>query len=116
MQVILGLLVGYIIAAASKKDGLSYVTSDKISAAPAATFLWVETFNLGFYAPGLLPLLIAFVVTTVESIGDITATAEASRLPTDVRVFFLPLFPLSNDCPSTTIMAPPLSVAQKMQS
>lgn len=77
-------MVGYIIAAASKVDGNSYVTSSKISAAPAATFLWVETFPIGFYGPSLLPLLIAFVVTTVESIGDITATAEASRLPTDV--------------------------------
>lgn len=85
MQVIIGLLVGYVIASIAKKDGMSYVTSDKIAAAPAITFLWVETFPIGFYGPGLLPMLIAFVVSTVESIGDITATAEASGLRTDVR-------------------------------
>lgn len=86
VQVILGLLVGYVIAASSNVEGASYVTSSKIAAAPWATFLWVETFPIGFYGPGLLPFLIAFVVTTVESIGDITATAEASRLPVDVRI------------------------------
>ena len=85
MQVIIGLLVGVIIAAIAGASGPSYVTGDKIAAAPAATFLWVETFPIGFYAPALLPLAIAFIVTTVESIGDVTATIEASNLPVEVR-------------------------------
>ena len=54
--------------------------------APPATFLWVETFPLGFYAPVLLPLLIAYLVSTVESIGDISATVEASELDVVVRI------------------------------
>jgi uric acid-xanthine permease len=78
--------VGYIIAAASKVDGKKYVTSDKLDAAPSLTFLWVQTFPLGVYGPAVLPLLIAFVVTTVESIGDITATVDVSHLPVDVRL------------------------------
>lgn len=85
VQVIIGLLVGVIIAAIAGVDGPKYVTGEKIEAAPAATFLWVETFPIGFYAPALLPLAIAFIVTTVESIGDVTATIEASNLPVEVR-------------------------------
>lgn len=68
VQVIIGLLVGYIIAAIAPLDGKQFVTSDKLDAAPGITFLWVETFPLGFYGPGILPLLIAFVVTTVCSL------------------------------------------------
>lgn len=56
----------------------------RIDAAPGITFLWVETFNLGVHGPTFLPCLIAVVVTTVESIGDITATEVASKLPTEV--------------------------------
>ena len=34
------------------------------------TFLWVETFPLGFYGPAVIPLLIAYLVTTVEIARD----------------------------------------------
>lgn len=44
---------------------------------------WVETFPIGFYAPAVIPLLIAYLVTTVETIGDITAVYEVSELDTD---------------------------------
>eukprot|EP00892_Ulva_mutabilis_P007205 jgi/Ulvmu1/4857/UM020_0143.1 len=81
VQVVIGLLVGYIIAAIAPLDGKHFVTSEKLDDAPGITFLFVETFPLGIYGPGVLPLLIAFIVTTVESIGDITATADASQLP-----------------------------------
>ena len=76
---IIGLLVGVIIAGLAGISGDNYITGDKISNAPVATFLWVETFPLTFYAPALPPLLIAFIVTLVESLGDVTATMEASR-------------------------------------
>lgn len=56
------------------------MTGANIQNAPAITFLWVESFPIGFYAPAVLPLLVAFIVTTVESIGDIGATYEASQL------------------------------------
>jgi len=54
----------------------SYVTDTKINAADSITFLWVETFKIGFYGPAVFPLLIAFMVSTIESIGDIGATYE----------------------------------------
>jgi len=51
------------------------------------SFLWngiadKEGFKLGFAPEYLLPLMIAFFVSTAESIGDITATSEASKEPT----------------------------------
>ena len=60
-----------------------YVNNDKIASAPGITFLWVHTFPLSIYVPAILPTLIAFVITTVESIGDIAASAEASRVEHD---------------------------------
>ena len=35
----------------------------------------------------MIPLLIAFVVTTVESVGDITASCDVSRVETSGPVF-----------------------------
>lgn len=86
-NVILALLFGYFVAGVSRYDdggeSLQYVTPDKIEDAPGITFLWVESFRIGFYAPVVLPLLIAFMVTTVETIGDLGATFEASNLELD---------------------------------
>ncbi len=59
---------------------LAQVTWTDIENAPVVTFLWVHTFPLGFYAPAVLPLLIVFCITSIETIGDVTATAEASKL------------------------------------
>jgi len=88
-SVVIALFTGYVVAAIARYEdpatgeSLRYVTSAKIDSAPWVTFLWVKTFKLGFYAPALVPIIIAFVVSSIESIGDITATAEASRLPVE---------------------------------
>jgi len=86
-NVVFSLVFGYIIAAIADKDGLKYVTDDKIEAADDITFLWVETFKIGFYGPAVFPLLIAFIVTTVETIGDIGATYDASMEPQDTQEY-----------------------------
>eukprot|EP00877_Chromochloris_zofingiensis_P003759 jgi/Chrzof1/13384/Cz07g31020.t1 len=78
--VVIALLFGYLIAAVSRYDGKSYVSTDGIKAAPVVTFLWVKTFPLGFHAPALIPLLVVFCITSIETVGDVTATEEASRL------------------------------------
>ena len=84
MQVALGLLFGYILAASTTDwEGNSYVNTRAISSAPAITFLWTTPFPIGFYAPALLPVIIGFVVSGVETIGDLTATGEASGLEPD---------------------------------
>lgn len=86
-NVVLALLFGYFVAAVSRYDdgvnNLKYVVSDNIKNADPITFLWTETFPLGFYAPAVVPLLIAYLVTTVETIGDISAVYEVSELDTE---------------------------------
>jgi len=88
-QVAIALLAGFAISALARypmpgnTPDLKYVTNDKINKAPGITFLWVKTFPLSVYVPAIIPTLIGFIITTVESIGDITASAEASRVDQD---------------------------------
>ena len=88
-QVAIALLLGFACAGIARynvpgSDATQrYVNSGKIDAAPGITFLWVHTFPISIYVPAILPTFIAFIITTVESIGDITASAEASRVVDD---------------------------------
>lgn len=87
-NVVLALLFGYFVAGVSRhglEDGTSqkYVTDANIEKAKSITFLWVETFPLGFYGPAVIPLLIAYLVTTVETVGDISAVYDVSELDTE---------------------------------
>jgi len=97
-NVIIALLFGYLIAGVSSytpdgsDTGLKYVIptgeeGSKIDAADWATFLWTKTFTIGFYGPAVLPCLVAFIVTTLETIGDITATYDASNEEVDTEDF-----------------------------
>lgn len=83
-NVIIALLFGYFVAGVSRygDESLQYVDDAKIESAKAFTFLWVETFPLGFYAPAVIPLLVAYLVTTVETVGDISAVYDVSDLDT----------------------------------
>lgn len=74
-SVVVGLLVGSIVAAAC-----NYFEDSGITAAPVASFAWVHTFPLKIYPPLILPLMALFIVTMMESIGDITATCDVSKL------------------------------------
>jgi uric acid-xanthine permease len=74
-SVVLGLLVGCIIAAAT-----GYFDRSSIDAAPVASFIWVHTFTLKVYGPLVLPMLAVFIICACEAIGDITATCDVSRL------------------------------------
>ena len=89
-NVIMALLFGYFVAGVSEKcEGstcASYVVDDKIESAEAITFLWVKL-KLGFYGPAVFPLLIAFLVTTLETIGDIGAVYDASEEDTESEEF-----------------------------
>lgn len=82
-QVMIGLISGIILSSA-----LGYMDKNLIDAAPVITFpLIASRFKLGFYAPSLIPVLIAYIVSTVETIGDITASCEASRVETEGEEF-----------------------------
>jgi uracil-xanthine permease len=80
--VVLGLLIGCIIAAAT-----GYFDRSGIDAAPAASFIWVHTFPLSVYGPIVLPLLAVYIVLAMEAIGDITATCDVSRLQVAGKLF-----------------------------
>ena len=79
-MVIWGLLGGYAIAALASHEGDRFVTRDRMKNSDVFTFLWVETFPIGIHGPAIIPMLFAFVVTAMETMGDVTATEHASRL------------------------------------
>lgn len=81
-SVVIGLLVGCIVAAAT-----GYFDRSGIDAAPVASFIWVQTFPLSIYAPLILPFLALYIVLMMESIGDITATCDVSRLEVEGDLF-----------------------------
>ena len=76
--VIISLLLGYLVAATVKRDGLSYLDTSTVSEAPTFTFLWVKTFPLGFHAPSVLPFLVAFIVTVVSSLPPWSVRAHCN--------------------------------------
>lgn len=81
-SVVLGLLVGCIIAAAT-----GYFDRSGVDAAPVASFIWVHTFKLTVYAPLVLPTMAVFIICACEAIGDITATCDVSRLEVEGKVY-----------------------------
>lgn len=81
-SVVIGLLVGCIVAAAT-----GYFSHSGIDAAPAASFIWVETFPLSIYPPIILPFMAVYLVLMMEAIGDITATSDVSRLEVEGVLF-----------------------------
>ncbi|KAG8762101.1 hypothetical protein FRC12_009186 [Ceratobasidium sp. 428] len=81
-SIIVGLLVGCIVAGAA-----GYMDSSQIKSSPAITFLWVHTFKIRVYPPAILPMLAVYVSLAMEAIGDITASAEVSRVEVDGELF-----------------------------
>ncbi|SCW04384.1 LAFE_0H12332g1_1 [Lachancea fermentati] len=80
--VIVGLIVGCIVAAAC-----GYFDRSSIDVAPAATFLWVHTFPLKVYGPIVLPFLVMYIVLAQECIGDVTATSDVSRMEVEGEMY-----------------------------
>lgn len=80
--VVIGLLVGCIIAGAT-----GYFDRTGIDSAPAVSFIWVHTFKLSVYGPIVLPFMAVYMVLAMEAIGDITATCDVSRLEVDGELF-----------------------------
>ena len=53
-----------------------YFNDYSIRNAPWFTFLWAETFPLGFAPEYFFPILIGFFVSTAETIGDVTSSCK----------------------------------------
>lgn len=81
-SVVIGLLVGCIIAAAC-----GYFDRSGIDSAPVASFIWVHTFPLTVYGPLVLPIMAVFIICATEAIGDITATCDVSRLEVEGEIY-----------------------------
>ncbi|MBE3049019.1 hypothetical protein IMZ48_42275 [Candidatus Bathyarchaeota archaeon] len=81
-SVVVGLLVGCIIAAAT-----GYFDSAGIDQAPVASFIWVHTFPLTVYGPLVLPTLALFIIIAVEAIDDITASCDVSKVETEGPIY-----------------------------
>ncbi|KAH0840936.1 hypothetical protein AYO21_11015 [Fonsecaea monophora] len=81
-SVILGLLMGCIVAAAC-----GYFDDSGITAAPVGSFVWVKTFKLSLYGPIVLPVMVVFIICACEAIGDVTATCDVSRLEVEGPIF-----------------------------
>ncbi|KAI0430107.1 permease family-domain-containing protein [Xylaria sp. FL1042] len=81
-SVIIGLLTGIIIAAAT-----GYFSRSGIDEAPVVSFIWVHTFKLTVYGPLVLPLIAVFILCACEAIGDITASCDVSRIEVDGPIY-----------------------------
>ncbi|KAI7859300.1 permease family-domain-containing protein [Circinella umbellata] len=81
-QIVIGLIVGMIIAGAC-----GYVDGSVISSAPIGTFTWTTTFPITVYGPAVIPFLIVYLDNILESIGDITASSDVSGVEVDGPIF-----------------------------
>ncbi|KAL0083605.1 permease family-domain-containing protein [Phycomyces blakesleeanus] len=81
-QIVLGLIVGTIVAAAC-----GYIDDSSITSAPVITFVWVKTFPITVYGPAVIPFLIVYLDNMLESIGDITASCDVSGVEVDGPAF-----------------------------
>lgn len=73
--VIIGLLVGCIVAAAC-----GYFDRSSIDSARAFSFPWVKTFRLRVYGPAVIPFLVVYTLLVMETLGDMNASMEVARL------------------------------------
>ncbi|KAI9499003.1 permease family-domain-containing protein [Zychaea mexicana] len=81
-QIVIGLIVGMIIAGAC-----GYVDGSSIASAPVGTFVWTTTFPISIYGPAVIPFLIVYLDNILESIGDITASSDVSGVEVDGPMF-----------------------------
>lgn len=81
-QIVLGLIVGMIIAGAT-----GYVDGSSIDTAPVGTFIWTTTFPISIYGPAVIPFLIVYLDNILESLGDITASCDVSGVEVDGPMF-----------------------------
>ncbi|KAA1466643.1 Xanthine/uracil permease [Dentipellis sp. KUC8613] len=82
ISIIIGLAVGCIVAGPA-----GYIDGSSIKSAPAITFLWVHTFKISVYGPAVLPMLAVYISLAMEAMGDITASAEVSKVAVEGEEF-----------------------------
>ncbi|AMD19591.1 HCL560Cp [Eremothecium sinecaudum] len=81
-SVIVGLLVGCIIAAAC-----GYFDRSGIDSARVLSFPWVKTFEFKVYGPAVIPFLVVYTLLVMETLGDLNASMEVSKLELEGPVY-----------------------------
>lgn len=81
-SVFIGLIIGLIIAAAT-----GYFSGSVITSAPAGNFIWLRTWPLAIRGQLVLPMIAAWTIIVAETIGNVTASADVSRLPIEGESF-----------------------------
>jgi xanthine permease XanP len=76
LSVVLGLATGYLAAAVLGRIDLS-----ALSAMPAVTMPQPFRFGLGFAWTAFIPFIVMYLITVMESIGDLTATSSLTSQP-----------------------------------
>lgn len=81
-SIFLGMMVGYIVAAVSGDVNFSAIGSMKAFTNPLP-------FRYGFAIswPHVLPMMLLYLITTIESMGDLTATSMISGEPVEGEVY-----------------------------
>jgi xanthine permease XanP len=82
-SIVVGLGTGYLIASALGRVDLHGLHDLPLLAVPAPL-----RYGLGFNAGALLPFAFLYVITVIESIGDLTATSMLTRQPIEGEVYF----------------------------
>jgi len=75
-SIIIGLLTGYCVAAA-----LGWVSFGALRALPLVQVPQPFKFGMRIDLPALIPIAFLYLITSIETIGDITATSQVSREP-----------------------------------
>jgi xanthine permease XanP len=83
LSVMLGLLAGYCAALI-----LGHVDLTAMSAMPFLTVPVPFRYGLGFDGPAFVPFVFMYVITVMESIGDLTATSTLTGQPISGPVYF----------------------------
>ncbi|WVQ96881.1 hypothetical protein IAU59_003988 [Kwoniella sp. CBS 9459] len=81
-SVFIGLIVGMIIAAAT-----GFFDGPVISNAPSGSFLWTTTWKLSLRGELVLPMIAAWAIIVAETIGNVTASSDVSRMEISGETF-----------------------------
>ncbi|XID75407.1 uracil-xanthine permease family protein [Alkanindiges sp. WGS2144] len=82
MALVLALIIGYALAAALGRLDFSGLQQAEIFQVPVPMH-----FGIGFSWALFIPMLVIYAVTSLEAIGDITATSQLSRQPVEGPVW-----------------------------
>jgi xanthine permease XanP len=83
LSIVLGLAAGYVAGLL-----LGRVDLTQLRAAPALTLPIPFRYGIGFDASAFVPFVLMYVITVMESIGDLTATSALSAQPITGPVYF----------------------------